>query len=217
MFKSKSRGFSLGLSMAAGLFLAVSLAAPASAGLIGSYKIDGASYNVGSGATFTDLSGPAYDDWADDYITIVATGSSIKVDIYANDTGFYWDPTGGTDFTIHLTELDWSGPPGSYISGVSFDVNGTAALDSGYGATLVDATSIDLNIDGDIYNWCASELCGTLTVTIAAYEPQTNQPPAYEPPATQVDNPTSIPEPATLAVFGLGLASLGFARRRKRA
>ncbi|NQV22680.1 MAG: PEP-CTERM sorting domain-containing protein, partial [Rhodospirillales bacterium] len=33
---------------------------------------------------------------------------------------------------------------------------------------------------------------------------------------TAIPNPTpSIPEPGTLALFGLGLAGIGFARRRK--
>ena len=32
-----------------------------------------------------------------------------------------------------------------------------------------------------------------------------------------IEPPTDIPEPGTLALFGLGLVALGFARRRKAA
>ena len=40
---------------------------------------------------------------------------------------------------------------------------------------------------------------------------------AYIPPPIIPDPTPSIPEPGTLALFGLGLAGLGFARRKKAA
>jgi len=209
MTKLKSRTLPIGLSAAAGMFLAAALAAPASAGLIGSYKIDGTSYSVGTGASIHDSDA--------NYITVAASGSTMTFGFMApNPVGdFVWDKSGGQNFTMHLTNLAWSGT-GSYLTGVSFALTGTAALDTGYSATLVNGSSIDLKIDGDIHNWCPTSNCGSMTLTLLAYEPP--PPPvvtetAYTPPTT----PTAIPAPAGLAMFGLGLAGMGFVRRRKTA
>ena len=194
----------IALSAATGMFLAAALAAPASAGLIGSYKIDGTSYSTGAGVTIHDSDA--------NYMTVMASGSTIKIDFMAptNPIGdFVWG--GGANFTMHLTNLAWSGS-GSYLTGVSYALSGTAALDNGYGATLINGSSIDLKLDGDISNWCPTANCGSMTITLAAYEPP---PPPTTPTYTPPTTPTAIPAPAGLAMFGLGLAGIGFIRRRK--
>ena len=194
----------IALSAVAGMFLAAALATPASAGLIGSYKIDGTSYSTGAGATIHDTDAT--------YMTFMASGSTIKIDFMAPSPvgDFVWG--GGANFTMHLTNLAWSGT-GSYLTGVSYAMSGTAALDNGYGATLINGSSIDIKIDGDISNWCPTANCGSMTLTLAAYEPP--PPPAYTP--TSYTPPSAIPAPAGLAMFGLGLAGIGFIRRRKSA
>lgn len=209
MSNLKTHTLPFGLSAAAGLFLAATLASPASAGLIGSYKIDGTTYSVGTGVTISDTDA--------NYMSIMASGSTIKIDFMAptNPIGdFVWNKSGGQNFTMHLTSLDWSGT-GSYLTGATFSLSGTAALDNGYGVTLINGSSLDLKIDGDIHNWCPTANCGSMTITLAAYEPPPEPTtPAYNPPS---DHPTAIPTPAGLALFGLGLAGLGITRRRKTA
>ena len=43
------------------------------------------------------------------------------------------------------------------------------------------------------------------------YQPHHEEPPVWCPP----DQPTPVPEPATLAIFGAGIVALGIVRRRR--
>ena len=65
------------------------------------------------------------------------------------------------------------------------------------------------------YSWTSNitMVAGTLIDTWsiqADFDPATGQ------LLSEKGTPTKVPEPATLALFGLGLTVMGFARRRKR-
>jgi hypothetical protein len=171
-------------------------AAPASAGLMGdTVYINGNPYTVGSGPL------TLVDGWmplgSDDDATINMGSAWISVSLYAPDLIFYWNYSGGANFTLSFTDLDWD-VPGSYIDGISWAASGDAQA-AGIAASLVSGSAIDVTIPGEFD--CDTSSCGAILIEISAYEPP----------------PTSVPEPATIALFGLGLAGFGVVRRRKSA
>lgn len=145
---------------------------------------------VGAGTELSNF-GDAWDiDIGADTIRLTCTGNS----------GCDNDPP---DFSPAIDsyvfeDLDWVGVLGSLV-GVSFDVSSTANFFVANSTLGFGADFVRLDID-----LVAAESAGTtnvgdfLLINLATRH-------------------ISVPEPGTLALFGLGLAGLGFARRRKAA
>ena len=195
LFKSKLMGAAIGLA-------ALAFSAQADASLLGdTMYINGNPYVIGSGpVTFQDGWMPY---GTDDNLTLNAGSSWISVSLYAPDSIFYWNYTNGDDFTLSLTDLGW-GVPGSYLDGIAFIASGDA-LSAGISASLMSGSAIDIMIPGNFT--CGTSDCGSIYIEISAYIPE----PVYAPA------PSYVPEPATLGLFGLSLAGIGFLRRRKSA
>jgi hypothetical protein len=197
LFKSKLMGAAVGLA-------ALAISTQADASLLGdTMYINGNPYVIGSGPISFE------DGWmpvgTDDYLTLDAGASWISVSLYAPDSIFYWNYTYGDDFTLSLTGLDW-GIPGSYIDSISWIASGNAGP-AGIAASLISGSAIDILIPADFD--CTSTNCGSIYIDVSAYVPE----PIYTPPPP----PTYVAEPATLGLFGLSLAGIGFLRRRKSA
>ena len=94
----------------------------------------------------------------------------------------------GTIFEITIGDLDWVGMSGEIVGITNFSSNAV-------GITLSDITVNPHSIDIDL-NDAEWDLAAVTSFDLVTRH---------------------IPEPGTLALFGLGLAGLGFARRRKAA
>ncbi len=117
--------------------------------------------------------------------------SFIEVDISDSIVDLFFPSSGSLGATVFvLSDLDWS-LPGFALSGVSIiEQSGITGFDLSDLSFTDDSLTVDL-IDTD-YNGQAFAQIGL-----------------------QFTNPAAVPAPATLALFGLGLAGFAFVRRKR--
>lgn len=140
----------------------------------------------------------------DDVIDVDIQDSRIVFDILdvgQSGGGFLW-----TDrpvvFDVMVSGLTWVNDPNAAIASISvmtelFGTPGTIGDPNTVGATQTGANEVSLNFGDVNLASCGSALCARVTVDIT---PEMH---------------SALPEPGTLALFGLGLAGLGFAARRR--
>ena len=193
------------IRMTLGVLLILGTIGISHAGLIGDevscladstiFSCDNTSAVVGGGNDFTLI-----DSTLDDLFDIDILGASFNI---RSLTAFGFD-TGTETETFTLGSLNF---PNGYISGVS--LIGVAGV-TGLALSDIDFTDYSVTVDLSQTSWSRNSRAGVrLAVSHGA--------PQFAPLA--VPNPTAlaVPEPTTLALFGIGLAGMGFARRRKSA
>ena len=168
--------------------LTVGIGGAAQASLIGATVSCFAASLAGGCDQPTALVGPG--------VEFVAYGS-INVDVDAEQVTFTSTATAGqTELSLAdqltLFDLAWTGIPSGFVSGLTLGtVSGVTNIEQG-DLNFTD-TSISINMAGVIF-----DPLGSFVVNIATRHEE-------------------LPEPATIALFGLGLAGLGLAARRRKA
>jgi hypothetical protein len=193
------------IRMTLGVLLILGMIGISHAGLIGdmvscstdstSFSCDTATAVVGGGNEFTLI-----DSIPDDLFDIDILGTSFAI---SSLTALGID-TGTETFT--LSGLDWLNFPNGTITGVS--LIGVAGV-TGLALSDIDFTHDSVTVDLSETSWSRNSRAGVrLAVSHGA--------PQFAPLA--VPNPTAlaVPEPTTLALFGIGLAGMGFARKKRK-
>jgi hypothetical protein len=154
---------------------------------------------VGGGNEFTLIDSSSSDDLFD--IDILGTSFTIS----ENFSSPTLEIVAGTE-TFTLSGLDWLNFPNGTITGVS--LIGVAGV-TGLALSDIDFTHDSVTVDLSETSWSRNSRAGVrLAVSHGA--------PQFAPLA--VPNPTAlaVPEPTTLALFGIGLAGMGFARKKRK-
>ena len=191
--------------MTLGVLLILGMIGISHAGLIGdtvscstdstSFSCDTTTAVVGGSNEFTLI-----DSIPDDLFDIDILGTSFAISsLTALGIG-----TGTETFT--LSGLGWLNFPNGTITGVS--LIGVAGV-TGLALSDIDFTHDSVTVDLSETSWSRNSRAGVrLAVSHGA--------PQFAPLA--VPNPTAlaVPEPTTLALFAIGLAGMGFARKKRK-